>query len=125
MPPPATPFLFQVLFIVDIVDLFKPYRCFHGSELPLVFNLWPAMWGEGEDDLAQFFTNSWTSFAASGSPNYAASPAAAWAPFGSTASSAILSTGPGGVNVTNAPGLLADKCAFWRANPIDASVIWG
>jgi para-nitrobenzyl esterase len=145
-------FYTQVLFIVDIVDLFKPYvsdvetvrhdenspsphthmlahystsyRCFHGSELPLVFDLWPAMWGEGEASMATWFASSWTNFAATGDPNYAGSPAN-WLPFGATNSSAVISTGAGGVVVNNTASLLTQQCAFWAANPIAESVIWG
>ena len=55
-----------VLAVVDIVDLFKPYRCFHGSELVSVFYLWPALIGFGEENMAEWFTRAWGSFAATG-----------------------------------------------------------
>ena len=112
-----------MLFIVDIVDLFKPYRCFHGSELPLVFNLWPALIGVGEGALGTWFSTAWTTFAATGNPNSKGAPV--WAPFGSLNSTVVISTGVGGVNLTNKQGLLSSQCAFWAANPIASSVIWG
>lgn len=112
-----------MLFIVDIVDLFKPYRCFHGSELPLVFDLWPALWGEGEGALGSWFSSAWTTFAATGSPNYAGAPT--WSPVGSNGNTAFINTGAAGVNVTNVPSVLTDVCAFWAANPVSSTVIWG
>jgi hypothetical protein len=120
-------FYTQVLFILDIVDIFKPYRCFHGSELPSVFDLWPALWGEGEAAMAQWFTTAWTTFAATGDPNFEGAPGA-WAPFGGgegSNSTLVIGTGAGGVNLTNSRGIFADACAFWAANPVPESVIWG
>ena len=113
-----------MLFIVDIVDFFKPYRCFHGSELPLVFDLWPAMFGEGEAALAAWVAKAWTSFAATGDPNHAGAPAP-WPPFRNANETLLFDTGAGGVNLTAVPNLLADKCAFWSQNPISEEVIWG
>jgi para-nitrobenzyl esterase len=114
----------HVLFIVDIVDLFKPYRCFHGSELPLVFDLWPAMFGVGEADLATWFATSWTTFAATGNPNYEGAPAV-WPAFRAANETLMVDTGAKGVNLTAFPNLLAEKCAFWAANPVGEAVIWG
>ena len=110
--------------MVEIVDLFKPYRCFHGSELPSVFDLWPALMGFGEVDMAQWFVSAWTNFAATGSPNYAGAPAQ-WAPFGAGNSTLVVSTGVGGVQLNNTQRMFADKCAFWAANPVSEAVIWG
>ena len=102
----------------------RPHRCFHGSELPLVFDLWPALWGEGEAALGSFFSTAWTTFAATGNPNAPGAPT--WAPFGATGNNAFLEVGnAGGVNVTNVPNVLQDLCAFWTANPVSSQVIWG
>jgi carboxylesterase type B len=114
----------QVLLVVDIVDLFKPYRCFHGSELPSVFDLWPALIGEGEAAMAQWFVRAWTAFAATGDPNYAGAPGA-WSPFGAGNSTLVISTGAGGVSLNNTASIFADPCAFWAAHPVPESVIWG
>ena len=110
----------QVLFLVDIVDLFKPYRCFHGSELPLVFNLWPTLMGFGEARLGDYMSGAWTAFAATGNPNVPGAPV--WAPFGAAASTVRITTSAAGVALNNTPGLLAAQCAFWKANPIPVRV---
>ena len=118
-------FYTQVLAVVEIVDLFKPYRCFHGSELPSVFDLWPALIGEGEVAMAEWFVSAWTSFAATGNPNYAGAPGT-WQPFGTSAhSTLVISTGAGGVQLNNTQQLLAGPCEFWAAHPVPESVIWG
>ena len=38
----------QVLAVIEIVDLFKPLRCFHASELVSVFDFTVLLWGAGE-----------------------------------------------------------------------------
>ena len=40
-------------------------------------------------------------------------------------STLVIGTGAGGVNLTNSRGIFADACAFWAANPVPESVIWG
>lgn len=123
-PPPPFSFFDHILAVVDVVDLFKPYRVFHGSELPLVFDLWPALIGPGETDLGKFFASAWASFAATGDPNVAGAPA--WPSFAAGGNVTLgISTSAQGVVVESLPSFLKDTCAFWAANPIDYSVIWG
>ena len=116
-------FYTPTLFIVDIVDVFKPYRCFHGSELPSVFDLWPALIGFGEAAMGEWFARAWTTFAATGDPNSPGAPT--WLPFGATNSSAVIAIDAGAFKQTNNASLIRDKCAFWAANPVAESVIWG
>lgn len=113
----------QILAIVEIVDLFKPYRVFHGSELLSVFDLWPGLIGEGEAAMGRWFATSWTSFAATGNPNFAGAPA--WPAFGANNVTVAISTGADGVVLERLPSFARDACAFWAANPIEAGVVWG
>jgi para-nitrobenzyl esterase len=110
----------HVLFIVDIVDIFKPYRCFHGSELPAVFNLWPTLWGEGEAAMGQFFTDAWATFAATGNPGVPK-----WQTWGTTNGTLVIDTGLGGVNISMAYNHLQEKNTFWANHFVPESVIWG
>lgn len=116
-------FYTQILAIVEIVDLFKPYRVFHGSELVSVFDLWPALIGTGEAALGRWIATAWTNFAATGDPNVAGGPA--WPPFSQGSTTAAISTSADGVVLELLPSFLKDACAFWAANPIESGVIWG
>jgi hypothetical protein len=60
--PVYTYYFVHTLLIVDIVDLFKPLGCFHGSELVNVFDLSIAMLGPGEPELGKQFVRYWVNF---------------------------------------------------------------
>ena len=113
----------QVLAIVDVVDVFKPLRVFHGSELPSVFDLWPVLIGEGEAAMGAWFGTSWMNFAAKGDPNYAGAPA--WPSFGAANETVAISTSAKGVALEPLANYFSETCDFWKANPIASSVIWG
>jgi para-nitrobenzyl esterase len=120
-------FYTQILELIDIVDIFRPLRCFHGSELVSVFDLQILLWGAGEQAMADTFVGYWTTFMNTGSPNGPNLPT--WDPFTGNGTGqdlfADISTTPAGVNVTMITGLQAQECAFWAANPIPEYVIWG
>jgi para-nitrobenzyl esterase len=122
-------FYTHVFFVVDLIDLFKPLRCFHGSELANVFDFTLLLWGFGEVDLADAFVLYWTQFAKTGNPNGPTVPAwPAWTADGVGNGSdavAVLDTGVGGVNVTSQTGLLTGACAWWAQHPIPEKYIYG
>jgi hypothetical protein len=88
-----------------------------------VFDLWPGLIGEGEEAMGRWFATSWTSFAATGNPNFAGAPT--WPAFGANNVTMAISTGAGGVVLERLPSFARDACAFWAANPIEAGVVWG
>ena len=119
----------QVLVLVDIIDLFRNLRCFHGSELVSVFDLTVLLWNDAEVAMAKTFVGYWSNFAVSGNPASGPASVPAWPAFGAAGNVAIISAieGPpvSRSNVTIVNGVNADKCAFWAQNPIPESVIWG
>ena len=119
-------FYTQILALVEIIDIFKPLRCFHGSELASVFDFSLLLWGAGEVDMARAFVAYWTNFAVNGDPNGPSVPA--WAPWSASPGGdnmAQISCSAAGVNVTMSNRLQTAQCAFWTANPVPESVFWG
>lgn len=120
-------FYTQILFLIDIVDVFKPLRCFHGSELVSVFDFTLLLWGFGESDMARTFVTYWTNFAINGNPNGPTVPI--WNPFLGNSTTldniAQISTTDTGVNVTMINGLQTNECGFWDGHRVNESIIWG
>ena len=119
-------FYTQILAIIDIVDIFRELRCFHGSELVSVFDFSVLLLGPGEPDMAKTFVSYWTNFAMNGDPNVG-KPVPKWTSFGAGAGGNVarISTTPAGVNVTMVTGVQGQQCAFWKNVSIAPSVIWG
>ena len=119
----------QVLVLVDIIDLFRNLRVFHGSELVSVFDLTVLLWNDAEVAMAKTFVSYWSNFAVTGNPAVGPATVPAWPAFGAAGNVAIISAieGPpvSRTNVTIVQGVNADKCAFWAQTPIAESVIWG
>jgi len=126
-------FYSQVLLLIDIVDLFRNLRCFHGSELVSVFDVSVLLWTEAEVAMARTFVAYWTNFAISGDPNRGAA-VPPWPEFTAGAvgrNVAEISANTSSANVTSANvtavsgGLRASQCAFWANVSIPEDVVWG
>ena len=122
----------QILILVDIIDLFRNLRCFHGSELVSIFDLTVLLWDDAEVAMAKAWVGYITNFAVTGDPSTgpAAGPSLPiWPAYGAAGNVAVIAAieGPpvSSVNVTIVQGLRADKCAWWAQHPINESVIWG
>jgi para-nitrobenzyl esterase len=113
-----------ILLIIDVVDIFKNLRCFHGSELVSVFDFTVALIGDGEQNTAAKVVEYWTNFAVSGDPNGPNLPT--WPAYGDAHNVAMISTGGGDLNFTVLTGGVAqDKCDFWQTIKINSSSIFG
>jgi len=117
----------QVLALIDIVDIFKPLRCFHASELVSVFDFGLLLWGSGEPEMAKAFVSYWTNFAVNGNPNGPTVPQ--WNPYLGNSTTldniAEISCNSNGVNVTMINGLQTVECGFWDGHRVNESIIWG
>jgi para-nitrobenzyl esterase len=119
----------HVFDIIKIIEQFtkKPLGCFHGSELALVFNPFPeALFGSGEEKLAQLVGRYWARFAATGNPNGGLDPT--WPEFGaSNGKFVMLDTDPYlfTYNVTVSDSYETEMCAWWRNYSIPATTLWG
>ena len=120
----------QILVLVDIIDLFRNLRVFHGSELVSVFDFTVLLWDDAEVAMAKAFVGYFTNFAVTGNPATGPAPVpAAWPAFGAAGNVAVIQAieGPpvSAANITIVQNPQADKCAWWALHPINASVIWG
>ena len=120
----------QVLVLVDIIDLFRNLRVFHGSELVSVFDLSVLLWDDAEVAMAKAFVAYFTNFAVTGDPSGGPAPVpATWPAFGAAGNVAVIAAVEGpptsAANVTIVQNPQGDKCAWWALHPINASVIWG
>jgi para-nitrobenzyl esterase len=105
-----------------LADMMAPLGVCHGAELLNVWNIRPLLLGPGERALGDAWVGYWSNFAATGDPNGAAPGGGGatlprWEPYGGAAadSLALIDTGAGGSNVTNAAGVRAAECDFWAA----------
>lgn len=113
-----------VLSLIDVVDIFRNLRCFHGSELVSVFDFTVALIGEGEQETAASVVDYWTNFAANGDPNGPGLPT--WPAYGDTHNVAMISTSKSGLNLTILTGgVEQDTCDFWSKINISSSSIFG
>jgi carboxylesterase type B len=97
-----------------------------GSELVNVFDLSVALWGEGEEQLANTFVSYWTNFAKTGNPNSAGFPE--WLTYGGSNGDVIAQLDAGNstwANVTMVTGLKNGVCTLWNNMTIPATTIWG
>jgi para-nitrobenzyl esterase len=87
----------------------------HASDLLNVWGVTPLLYAPGEAEQSAQWGRFWTRFAATGNPNGGGDPE--WAPYGGADvdSWALLDTGAGGPNVTNARGVRSAACDFWAA----------
>jgi para-nitrobenzyl esterase len=86
------------------------WRAYHGSEVQLLFGTMRRLGGEAfenEQALADIMQTSWATFAASGSPIHARTPA--WTPYDVTRDNAVVFD----VVVAAADGVGTSHCEFW------------
>jgi carboxylesterase type B len=129
-------FYVKELWVIQyIVDAFKPLGVFHGSELVMTFDFDYILWGGGEKQMAQTMVKYWTNFAATGNPNQGLSSVTnnvpKWPAWGSNStypgSMVQIDGSSSGANVTVISGTNWEgpNCAFWAANPVPLSSIFG